>query len=64
MGSLFLLRGDKLKIREILKNTQPGAYKKLKKSYEGENLSHNDFENLMKHSSYKRGAGGAIRQVR
>ena len=57
-----------MKIEEILKVTQEKEYKKLKKRRNpyktiNENLSHRDFENMMKHTSYKRGSGGAIRQV-
>lgn len=67
-----------LTIEKILQDKQPDVYKKLqhKKSdkYEDkkkerkpkseENLSFSDIEMLMGHSSYKRGKGGAIRQVR
>ena len=57
-----------MKIREILKEAQPGYYEKLvnkrlpkKKS---EKLSERDLKELMKQHSYKRGTGGAIRQIR
>ena len=57
-----------MKIREILKEAQPGYYEKLvnkrlpkKKS---EKLTEKEIKELMGHSAYKRGAGGAIRQVK
>lgn len=55
-------------IREILKEAQPDYYKKLvkkrcsKKKFE--KLSERDLKELMKQRSYKRGTGGAIRQIR
>jgi D-ribose pyranose/furanose isomerase RbsD len=68
---LFLnLKGcERLKINEIVKDKQPDVHKKLQKKKKRkrrrrkENLSFNDFENMMKHDSYER-KGGAIRQVR
>lgn len=56
-----------MRVKNILKEQQPEVYnrlKKLKVKTINENLSHEDFENLMKHSSYRRGSGGAKRQVR
>lgn len=55
-------------IREILKESQAGYYEKLvnkrvpkKKT---KKLTEKEIKELMGHSSYKRGNGGAIRQVR
>ena len=57
----------KIKVKDIIKETQPDTYSKLKfnkkRHSKKENLTIRDYEELMKHSSYKR-AGGAIRQVR
>lgn len=52
-------------IKEIIKEQQPEVHKKLKLRYKtiNENLTEKDFENMMKHSSYKRSRGG-LRQVR
>lgn len=55
-----------MKIKDIVKRTQPDTYSKLKpnkKRHSKERLTERDYEELMKHSSYKR-TGGAIRQVR
>ncbi|MGL4761867.1 MAG: hypothetical protein ACRCWG_10505 [Sarcina sp.] len=55
-----------MKIKDILKQQQPEVYnrlKKLKVKTVNEDLTKSDFENMMKHSSYRRGRGG-IRQVR
>ena len=57
-----------MKIREILKEAQPGYYEKLvnkrKNKKKSEKLSERDLKELMKQRSYKRGTGGAIRQIR
>lgn len=56
-----------MKIKEIVKETQPKTYSKLKshkKKHSKKELTDKDYEELMKHSSYKRGSGGAIRQVK
>lgn len=57
----------KIKVKDIIKETQPDTYSKLKankkRHYKKEKLAKRDYEELMKHSSYKR-TGGAIRQVR
>lgn len=65
-----------MEIREILKRTQPELYEKLnkrdrnnkrssKKRKENKvNLNKKDIKELMSHSSYRRGTGGAIRQVK
>ena len=55
-----------MKIKDIVKRTQPDTYSKLKpnrKRHSKEKLTKRDYEKLMKHSSYKR-TGGAIRQIR
>lgn len=52
-----------MRIKDILKINQPGTYSKLEREIE-EELTEKDIKDLMKHSSYKRGLGGAIRQVR
>ena len=49
-----------VKIENIIKIQQPNIHKQLKE--EIEHLSFNDFKNMMKHDSYYRGKGGAIRQ--
>lgn len=54
-------------IREILKESQPDHYRKLVKNHSNkkpEKLTEKAIKELMGHSAYKRGAGGAIRQVR
>ncbi|WP_279022278.1 hypothetical protein [Intestinibacter bartlettii] len=54
-------------IREILKESQPDHYRKLVKKHSNkkpEKLTEKEIKELMRHSSYKRGAGGAIRQVK
>jgi hypothetical protein len=54
-------------IREILKEAQPDYYSKLVKNHSNKKpkkLTEKEIKELMRHSSYKRGAGGAIRQVR
>lgn len=55
-----------MEIKDIVKRTQPDTYSKLKpnrKRHSKKKLTERDYEELMKHSSYKR-TGGAIRQVR
>lgn len=52
-----------MRIRDIIKTNQPGAYSKLNYKKEKE-LTEKDIKELMSHSSYKRGSGGAIKQVR
>lgn len=52
-----------MRIGDILKEKQPKSYKKIKKMRE-EKLTERDIEELMYHSSYKRGSRGAIKQVR
>lgn len=58
----------KIKVKDIIKATQPDTYSKLKpnkkRHSKKEKLTKRDYEELMEHSSYKRGTGGAIRQVR
>lgn len=57
-----------MKIGEVLRGMQPKEYGKLhekpKKKAEKntEKLSFNDVKSLMKHDSYRRGRGGAMRQ--
>ncbi|WP_123053130.1 hypothetical protein [Clostridium sp. JN-1] len=60
-----------MKVQKILEVQQSDKHKKLKennkkKSGRGkqEHLSFSDILELMKHSSYRRGKGGAIKQVR
>ena len=56
----------KIKVKDIIKVTQPETYSKLKPNenrHSKEKLTKRDCEELMKHSSYKR-ISGAIRQVR
>jgi hypothetical protein len=56
--------GESVKIKDIVKRTQPDTYSKLKpKKHSKEKLTERDCEELMRHSSYRR-TGGAIRQVR
>lgn len=58
--------GESVEIKDIVKRTQPDTYSKLKpnrKRHSKKKLTERDYEELMKHSSYKR-TGGAIRQVR
>lgn len=56
-----------MKVKDIIKETQPDTYSKLKanenKHSKKEKLTKRDYEELMKHSSYRK-TGGAIRQVR
>lgn len=55
-------------IKEILKENQPDHYKKLvinnKFKRKQEKLTEIEIMELMKQRAYKRGAGGAIRQIR
>ena len=54
-------------IREILKEAQPDYYRMLVKKHSNkkpEKLTEKEIKELMGHSAYKRGAGGAIRQVK
>lgn len=62
-----------MKVEKIIKTQQPDIHKRLKqqnkkqnkkKSRRGkqEHLSFNDVMKLMKHDSYYRGKGGAIKQ--
>ncbi|MDY6229149.1 MAG: hypothetical protein SPH93_16070 [Clostridium sp.] len=63
-----------MRIEEILKRTQPEIYETLKnkeKNNKGRNkkrihnkekLNERDIKELMAHSSYRRGSGGALRQ--
>ena len=53
-----------MRIQDILKNNQPKTYSKLNKHSKEEKLTEKDIKELMSHSSYRRGSGGAIRQVR
>lgn len=56
-----------MKIGQIIKEQQPDEHKKVHKKCKRrrgkEHLSFSDFQNMMKHDSYCRGKGGAIRQV-
>lgn len=52
-----------MRIRDILKINQPRAYSKLERKIK-EELTEKDIKVLMSHSSYRRGSGGAIKQVR
>ncbi|WP_370773391.1 hypothetical protein [Clostridium sp.] len=55
-----------MKIKDIVKRTQPDTYSKLnpnRKKHSKEKLTERDYEELMRHSSYRR-TGGAIRRVR
>lgn len=52
-----------MRIKDIIKTNQPGTYGKLNSKKEKE-LTERDIRELMGHSSYKRGPGGAIKQVR
>lgn len=62
-----------MRIEKILKTQQPSTHKQLnknrkqdkKKSRRGkkENLSFSDYVEMMKHDSYYRGNGGAVKQM-
>lgn len=57
-----------VKIGQIIKEQYPEVHKKLnkKKRRRGnkkEQISFSDIKNLMAHSCYRRGKGGAIKQV-
>jgi hypothetical protein len=67
----FIKKVRGVKVEKIIKSQQPNIHKKLKensskkKSKRGkEHLSFSDVMELMKHSSYKRSKGGAIRQIK
>ncbi|MBB6622555.1 hypothetical protein H7E67_03845 [Clostridium gasigenes] len=56
-----------MRIDEILKETQPNSHKELSRirvQAKKKVLTESDIKELMYHSSYKRGARGAIKQVR
>ena len=60
-----------MRIGMIIKEAQPKEYSKLKKrkkrkkhSKKQDKLTRRDVQELMGHRSYRRGSGGAIRQVR
>lgn len=58
-----------MEIGKSIKVKQPEVYSKLKhykhtKKNKKEKLTEQDIKELMSHSSYKRGSGGSIRQVR
>ncbi|WP_404988421.1 hypothetical protein [Clostridium culturomicium] len=59
-----------MNLGKIIKEAQPKVYSKLKEKRERKKRSkevkftEKDIKELMSHSSYKRGSGGAIRQVR
>lgn len=69
---LFILIGEvkRLRVGEIIKDHQPKEYNKLnsrkkhKKNTKVESLSFTEIQQLMGHSSYRRGKGGSMRQVR
>lgn len=51
-----------MKIGEIIRRKQPKEYKKLMDIKYRNNYTHEEFERMMRHDSYKRNRG-AIRQV-
>lgn len=64
-----------MRVEKILKTQQPNTHKQLNKNRkqnnkkrgrgkQEENLSFSDVMDLMKHDSYYRGKGGAIKQRR
>jgi hypothetical protein len=56
-----------MRINEMIKSQQPQVYEKLNKKQHKKtdlNLNTKDIEELMHHSFYRRGRGGAKRQVR
>jgi hypothetical protein len=53
-----------VRIKDIIKQNQPREYSKLEKHSKDEKLTEKDIKKLMGHSSYKRGPGGAIKQIR
>ena len=59
---VYLKRGEGVRIKDILKEKQPGTYSKLHSNKE-EKLTEKDLKELMSHSSYKR-SSGAIWEVR
>lgn len=58
-----------MKIGNVIKNNQPDIYINLNKNFKGkknkkqEKLTERDIKDLMGTNSYRRGRGGAIRQV-
>lgn len=52
-----------MKVRDIVRDEQPNMYKKLNNFRNKEKLTEREIKNLMSNSRYKRGPGGAIRQV-
>lgn len=52
-----------MKIKNIIKNNQPDVYIDLKNNIKEEKLTESDIKYLMGNNRYKRGPGGAIRQV-
>lgn len=59
-----------MKIGNVIKNKQPDVYinlnkkSKVKNNKKQEELTERDIKELMATNSYRRGSGGAIRQVR
>lgn len=54
-------------IKDILLEKQPEKYLKLiklKKSLSSRSISKKDIRDCMKHDAYRRGKGGAMRQVK
>lgn len=52
-----------MKIGNIIKNNQPDIYRDLKKNTKKEKLTEGDIKYLMGNNRYRRGPGGAMRQV-
>lgn len=70
---LFIMRKNSevrvLTIEEVIKATQPDVYARLQNDTKhsknkNEKITKQSIKELMSHSYYKRGSGGAIRQVR
>ncbi len=54
-----------MSIGEIVKVKQPYIYEKLNNKIDKRRRGReNDFKNMMKRSCYRRGRGGAVRQVK